>query len=351
MGLVKGYEFIIRNSKGQIYNFYLNEKNQIEYIVTNENNQWAKKNIVFNEAIYSYSVEIDLLDKIHIVAYSKTEKIYYTLLKNKEWNHHKLLDYSNKGYLVYYPIVKLFNNQVHIFYYLHSKKEKSKCSLHHLTIKDDKWVNVHILDVTYDKLINPFKIIDYKKQLYVLFTSLHNEYSQIFLSNYDGISSHWNKPIRLTDSSIEKLYLDCLLEETGDLHITWSSYDETGLTVQHIKHALGYKTEITQPLSISHKSNCSFPVILQCGDILWSVWLQMNKLFSCYSIDYGITWSTPVLCKESQNINFKRYRFKTNHPKDKQDMVCDYLYGTLYPKIQFIGFGGDMNDEISKNKS
>ncbi|AOY76970.1 hypothetical protein [Clostridium formicaceticum] len=342
MGLLMDYEFIVKNSKGEIYNIYLNENKQIEYIVANTMNQWEKKHTIFHEAIYSFSVDIDKFNQIHIISLSTKGVLRYHSFKSNQWIHQELADCSKYSSEIYYPSIKILHNKVHIFYYFHYKKHANICSLIHLVKTEEGWSKKSLIDITFREIINPFHLMLHDKKMHILFGSLDGKCTQIYLTSYDTSLGQWNHPLKITESTIDKVYLSGIIDERNTLHIAWSDYDEKGLAVQYTSYNFNRNKEDTLILSLSEKSNASFPLLLFYKNILWCTWTQMNKLYSCYSKDRGKSWSLPLLSKESQGIHYKRYRYISSGQDEQQGILCDFLYGTLYPKIQFIGFGGEI---------
>ncbi|AKL95205.1 hypothetical protein CACET_c17570 [Clostridium aceticum] len=340
MSLLTDYEFMVKNSKGEIYNIYLNENKQIQYITTNSKGQWEKKYTIFNEAIYSFSVEIDAYDQMHLVSLSIKGILRYHSFKNNQWLHEDLVDYSDHSSEIYYPSIKILQDQVHIFYCLHHKKHTNICSLIHFVKIEESWNRKSLVDITFHKIINPFQLMVHDKKVHILFGSFDGNYTQIYLTSYNRSLKQWTYPIKIIESSIDKVYISSILDEKNNVHIVWSSYDEKGLTVQYAQYSFSKKD--ISILSLSEKSNASFPLLLFYKGILWCTWTQMNKLYCCYSKDYGKSWSLPLLKRESQGVDYKRYRYLSNDQKERQSILCDFLYGTLYPQIQFIGFGGEI---------
>lgn len=350
MGLVTGDEFIVRNSEGVIYNFYLNESQQMEYIISDINNKWVEKKVVFQDPITSFALEIDEKDSIHIISICKTRRLRYHSFIENNWIHKIIMDYSADASKIYNPVIKIIEDIIHIFYYLHINKQNNKCHLVHLFHKEkdtgkDVWHINMLLETTYIKFVNPFYVLSMGKCFYIPFSSLVKGFTQLFVIPYDAQSIEGQKPIQITNSTIEKIYLYGLSTKDNFLHIVWSEFNETGLTVKYTKISQ-LETKIEEPsniVSLSERSNCSFPILLYYNNVLWCTWTQMNKLYACYSKDLGEKWSLPLLRQESQNINFKLYGYRTNYIKDHQNIFCDYLYGTLYPKINFLGFGGEIS--------
>lgn len=343
MGLISGYEYIIKNSEGKLYNFYLNEKKQIEYIATDKENRWAEKNIVNNEPIDSFSVDIDQQDSLHMLSYCKKGNVHYHRFLKNDWIHKKVISYSSDTHGIYYPYIKVIDNHINIFYYLYSDNQRNACNLiHHTLDKDHVWQSKSLFKVNYGKFINPFYILLKKNSIAIVFSSLIDEFNQIFLASFDHQLEELQSPIQITDSSIEKIYIYGLIVNKDIVHIAWSEFDEKGLTIKYKKLWENQSEEVSQILSLSEKSNSSFPILLSYNNILWCTWTQMNRLYACYSKDEGTEWSFAAVREESQQINFKLYSYLTNYSDDRNNIICHYLYGSLYPQIQFLGFGGEV---------
>ena len=71
MAFIRGYEFVVENKSGMVFNFYLNTQKHIEYIISDEKRRWKERELVFNQATEKFHLDIDDNDNIHIISYSK----------------------------------------------------------------------------------------------------------------------------------------------------------------------------------------------------------------------------------------------------------------------------------------
>ncbi len=386
MGLVGKYEYVLKDSSDKIYNFFINEKEQLECIYSNKSNQWIDKTIISNKACRHFAAAIDSRDKIHALVIHGSGEINYYYLEEKLWRSHKVAAINKNNENAYYPDIALVKNQLHFFYLYQNSGSRNTCKIQHITKHKDQWHHQTIEAITFNKYINPFKLLKHEDNLYLLFASYNSVCEEFYLTRLQQEDMSWEFSRRLTDISERKIYLDGLIDIYGLLHITWSMLEEDGLTVKYQQHNLSKlpkaklldkdtgemgKTidEIGQllqeedavsdtssdaeasstPIILSDRQNCSFPYLIGFNKVLWIVWFQFNSLVSCYSTDNGKTWSTPNLIAKTKLMSFKRYRFASNAKLDMTLINCDYLFGTLYPNIQFIGFGGDINDDVPKN--
>jgi len=349
MAFIPGYEFILKNKLGIVLNFYLNEQKHIEYIVSDNKGKWKEKNVVIPESTENFYVEIDHKNNIHIVSFHSNGDLYYNHFNNNQWQNHLIVQYPIEEQKILYPTIKYVNDQIHIFYYLINTKVKNKAYLLHLNFNNRDYKTNHVTTVYSHSYINPFKVFIKNNELLLLYGSVVNQFDQIYVSKLSTLDEKWDNPVCLTYSKDKKIYINGLLDDNKTLHITWSKYDEEYLVVQYLNldtNDLNVKSEDLEHISLSLKSSCSFPALSCYKKLLWATWTETNKVVSSYSTDLGKNWSKPFIHEDTRKHDFKRYRYTSNSSDDKDDILCDFVFGSLYPTIQFLGFGGEINDDI-----
>ncbi|KXZ40198.1 hypothetical protein JWYL7_1273 [Alkalithermobacter thermoalcaliphilus JW-YL-7 = DSM 7308] len=130
-----------------------------------------------------------------------------------------------------------------------------------------------------------------------------------------------------------------MCDEINMYNITWSEFVNENLVVRYMS---GYLTEnsfnVMNNLYLSEYSNCSFPTLIKTNNVLWNMWIQMDKIYSSYSLDYGKTWSNPKEDYKSTQENIIRYKFVTNNKEDIKKYRLDAAFGTYCCGISFVGF-------------
>ncbi len=342
MALMGGYEYLLHTSKGKRYNLYLDESKELYCIVSNEKQQWAEKNQVFPMACNNIDADLDADDQVHVVTCHRNGLVNYHRLNNGKWLTLKVFQHQPSEQIINCRI-KHICGQTHIILDLHQRK---KSILYHYLLKhgSDQWISNVVTEISFKKYINPLQLlVQEDNKLLILYTSLVNEYEQLFLLNYDLAKDQWNKPKQLTAINSTKLYLDCLLDQEETLHATWSEYSQDTLSVQYYNLNLKTSGGQGETKTLSERLNCSFPQLILFQDNLYLTWFHYNHLMQRMSRDQGNSWSLPHIVPLSKTKHFKRYRYISNVLK----LRGQFLYGTLYPRIQFLGLGGDYHDEIS----
>jgi len=107
-------EFIFQDSKEKIYNFYLNEKEEIQCISSNNRQQWKNKEDVFPKRCSSLDIDLDQKDRFHIVSYHYDGDIYYHYNNKNQWKSIQLISLQ-KNERSFYPRAKVVDSNIHIF--------------------------------------------------------------------------------------------------------------------------------------------------------------------------------------------------------------------------------------------
>ena len=349
MPFVPGYEFIFKNKLGIVFNFYLNEQKHIEYIVSDDKGKWKEKFIVIEKATENFYLEIDNKNNIHLVSFHSNGELYYSKFDNNAWTNDLILQYQIEEQKILYPTIKYVNGQIHIFYYLIHTKDNKKAFLLHLSFSNKNYKTNHIATAYYKTYINPFKVFLKDNEFFILYGSIVNDFDQIFVSQLNIEKEKCDDPICLTSSKDKKIYIDGLLDKNKKLHIIWSKYDEEHLVVQYLNldtTDLGTMDEKSNVVSLSNRSSCSFPALSYYKDILWATWTETNKIVSTHSLNLGKDWSKSYTHEDTRKLDYKRYRYVSDFSSNEEHILCDFIFGSLYPNIQFLGFGGEPNDDI-----
>ncbi|MCT4565444.1 MAG: hypothetical protein N4A68_14170 [Maledivibacter sp.] len=330
---------IIRKSNGDILNFYVKEGclfNREFFYKTG----WDKPISIIEDLKHSQlDIKIDNNDFIYGIASNIKGEILYLFSNNNSIHLDTLFKYDINKYSVKYPYIEKFNNTITIAYYLHEIKHKREWMIAFHYFDGIKWSHKHIYSIKAFPIINPFLVLIDDKYTNIFYFDLVNGKEEIFIRQFSNNLKAWEMPIQLTNSNNQKLYLNVLKDKSGIYHITWSEFLKQNLVVRYLKVSLKENNFFANDIiSLSEPANCSFPTFVKTGDALWSVWTQMDKLYSCYSLDCGNTWSDPRIDTKSENSIFIRYRFLSNNHQDLRNFNLNNIFGTSYPIMSFLGF-------------
>lgn len=340
MGFINWSETIVRKANGDILTFYIKDKNlflrEFKYKDKLNNSNQIISNVFDNE----FDIKIDDTDKIYGICVIENGEVAYLYTdKDNNIKHRKLFDYDNKRYVLKYPYIKKIDLSIHIIYYIQDISDNRIWSIINHYFDGSSWIESNIDFIVSFPIINSFIITCKNNMLNIFYLNLIGGIEEVFFSRFSPLTKEWSKPLQITNTNNKKIYLNVLQDEMNFYHITWSEFVNENLVVKYtncyLKEDMLDKTNI---ISLSDPSNCSFPTIIKTGETLWDIWVQMNKLYRSYSFDYGKTWSKASVDSESIDIDFIRYRFISNNYDDLINFKLCNTFGTIYPKISFIGF-------------
>ncbi len=340
MGFINYTETIIRKHNGDIVNFYIKNNNLFLRTFNYDNRSNDTRRIMENIVDNQIDIKIDQEDRIYGIANVENKEVIYLYTnKDKDIAWRKLFDYDSQRYILRFPYIKKINSNLHILYYLQDRKDSRIWSIFNHYFDGEAWVQNTVDFIVSFPIINPFFINCNTDKITIFYFNKVQGVEEVFFSRFDAVNKSWSKPSQITDTGNKKIYLNILQEEIGFCHITWSEFVHNNLEVKYMNCSL--KEDAFSKLnvvSLSERSNCSFPTLIKTGETLWDIWVQMNKLYNCHSFDLGKTWSPSTIDTESYNVDFIRYKFISNNEADLNQFKLYNTFGTSYPDIKFIGF-------------
>lgn len=339
MTFVNNIQTIIRKSNGNILNCYVKDSCLYTREFIYKTGWESPISVIENTKHNDIDMKIDNTDLIYGIANNIEGKMLYLLSDKKSIYSNKLFEYDKDKYLIKYPYIKRHQNAITIAYYLQDQRNTKEWTIALHYFNSEKWSHNHIYSIKAFPIINPFTIINTNDSINVFYFNLISGKEEIFVRRFSKETRSWTNPIQLTSSNNQKLYLNVLKDDLDFYHITWSEFINQNLVIRYLKGNYKKKGFTTNEVkSLSKPANCSFPTFIKTGKALWCIWIQMNSLYSCYSMDQGNTWSKPIIDKKSQDSNFIRYKFSSNYNQDFENFNLNNIFGTSYPVMSFLGF-------------
>lgn len=343
MPLIGKIEYLISTNNDELYNFFIDDKQRLNFLYS-KNRKWLSQETISSFSVISFDIEIDSSDTLHLIAVGSDNTIKYFNIYNCQVNKSIVLQDKNSDNNILYPKILLRDSFIDFFFY--QQTGISSCQLKHILFQEDIKTTEVVADSSFNKYINNYKIFKTKDMVHLLYMDLENNVEEIFYKSFSSEDNQWSPGQQLTTSGIRKLYLNGLIDNENSLHFVWSNYTEDNLTIYHGKGNLSdLKPKEVKLNQLSQPLNSSFPYPLLYNNRLMVIWYQYNNLVLSTSLDMGDSWGNEITISESKGKPFKRYRYKSTKINEV-GLVGDTLYGTTYPQIQFLGLGGDNNDEV-----
>ena len=336
MAFINTLHRVIRKSNKDILNFYISNNNLFlkEFNAKKGCNTSIK--LIENIEDYLININIDSNDKVYGIATPENGDVLYLYTDNENIiREKKLFSYDSEKYSLIYPYIKKSESTLHIIYLFQSIYNESIYSLFSHYFDGENWHENNIDFVSAHPFVTPFAVTFMSNNP----TVFYFKDDEIFACSFKGNEKAWTSPTQITNTHNKKIYFSVLQDDKNLIHITWSEFINEHLVVRYTNGAFNNKGFHSLKITnISEPSNCSYPTVAKIKDILWNMWVQFDRLYSCYSIDNGITWSKPSIDSKSYEEDFIRYKFLTNHASDLSHFKVDNIFGIFNPRISFIGF-------------
>lgn len=282
------------------------------------------------------NMQIDDTDNVYGIAATQTGDVLYIYSdKNSSINKKKLFSFNSEKYELLFPFILKSNNTLHIMYFFHDLQNPNYWTLFNHYYDGNMWCE-YCIDTNYAyPFPSPFTVTfrsDFPTIIYL-------KDNEIYSSSFIKSEKNWTSPIQITNTYNKKMHFSVLKDNKNLLHISWSEFINDNLVVRYTNGTLDSNSFIASNVNnLSDSSNCSFPSISKINNILWTMWVQLDQLYSCYSTDNGLTWSRPIIDSKSKEHDYIRYNFNSNYTQDLTHFNVSTIFGTFKPKISFIGF-------------
>lgn len=316
---------LIEDFSDNLHLFNLDERTLKSYSF-NKNKKGQEKKISSN-VLGEYDISIDNKNDIYIIYQDKNYHLILLINTGKSIKEIKLTEE---------PMPEIFNLNLeiidqfpHIFYNVLLEEKKYRIVHHYYN--GQTWTTNLVEDIKINQVLNPIKIIPHGEEIKLIYYNMEKK-EEIYCKNFNFNKGQWEKAIRLTESLVEKLYLDALIIN-GKLHLTYCEYDEN-LVVKYERYELkALQREIE--LEISNKENISWPTLIYYENTLWLVWIEYENVLSRFSLDMGDNWASIYLWKDIKGKDIVRYKYINRRNKN----ILNHSFGIYGEDIKFIGFG------------
>lgn len=320
-----------------VYNFRWDE-DKIIFTYFDKKLEKYHTNTLIEESTIEFDGVIDEEDHVYVIYQNQNGVMALKTLEDGTWNTHLLGEFNHLKIANLNLI--MHNKNLHIIYCIPVSEDNRKYKIYHHYYDDPEWKTLEVGTIQKKNVLNPFQIVHQKNKILLGFYDVVDHEEQIFIKEFDFENHQWKGAIQLTSSFEDKLYLDMMMPNHETLDITYSEYHEGNLVIKYEKHRL-QETKSVKVLEtiLSNPSNCSSPTFVLNDKSLWNIWTEYDQVYSSFTTDEGLTWSSPYVWKESKDEIFFRHKFQTNDSMINAYYQLNHVFGKGYPTFSFIGFG------------
>ena len=309
MSFIDKTNIVIKKNNNDLYYFDIDK----DIVLTKINN---KNDILLPKILFTgdYSfvdiwLDTNEKDNIYGIINDKKGKILNLNIEEDNIDKHTMIKYDYKNFIVKFPYTKHISNIKHTIYYSINKSIPLLANLIHIYEDDNIYVKNTIDFIDYNILSN-FVVAYSNNRPIIFYFKLVDKFEELFVSTFDLNSRSWSKPIQITKSNKNKIYLSVLQDENSNYHIVFSENNDNKYYCKYVNISLENNfLKINQESIISKDVMCLFPSIIKENSTIYIQWVEYFDLYICKSCDLGISWSKPIMDKNISNQPFIRYQY------------------------------------------
>lgn len=336
MPFIKEFETILRKADKSIYKLSLTNGITCSYIDPNLNLISSNNILKGKYNIYDVWFDLDINNTMYGIINDKVSGYLSYINMDDTIRKCNLIKYNKDRFKVMFPYIKKTNTNHHIIYYLIDNKLNSTCDLIDYYKKDGQYIPNKIDTLNFGILSN--FIVTWNNNIPTIFYfKLIDGYEEVFSSTLDVYTNTWSTPLQITNTKRNKLYLSVVREYANLYHIVFS---ENFFNKYRCHYINGYLEDdsfnTSKSLLIGNTIGCTFPHLIQYNSIIYIQWIEYHDLYTCYSNNFGHSWSNPILDETGSKLPFTRYQFISNSDTDS-----DYKLSTVFgckDSIKLLGF-------------
>ncbi|MCR2042858.1 hypothetical protein [Anaerosalibacter massiliensis] len=327
---------LIKNSKGEYFNFYIDEKNNLLFNkFDNKNNNIISLSEIEHN-ILDFSVIIDEKDKIQLIYLIENGNLIHCTYTQKKWIKQSIFRLNTKSNIYKHITLFMSNNSVNIFYACANLVNINLWSIEQITKNSSNWTKKTVTSIFSKKILAPFYIdSDNLGNIHLVFRTNERNSTHIYYTFYNVFIKKWSQiieKISLTKTNNKFPYL--FIDSKNNIHILWSSLEDKDYILRYKKLSPGGQSKFKwKKINLPVINNCTYtPIMSEINETLKITYLKDDEIGCLNSMDYGETWILIDKIKlNSPSIWFLKY--SSNSKKKYLNNKTNNFYAQISDKM------------------
>lgn len=358
MSIYMNQDFLVENSRNELYRFYLTNDHKIKYDLI-KNNSLKQSKILLEKTILDYAIDVDEQNKIHLLCITREGDLLYFIFNNEKWIKNTISRFNVQSNKYKYLTLKIVNGTIHIFYSYCNVINQNIWTLQHIIGRKGKWERKNILTINAGRYISPFYIdFDSENNIHLVFKEVSKGIQHIYYTSFSSFLNRWYSiPQKLSEVESDNSHPYMFVDTKNNIHILWCTMNNGDLRLVYKQmpfiESNTYKwRNINIPLI---KGNISQPLMFEDDGILKIVVKYNGELRCLYSVDGGYNWEIDNFIQQIDAQNAKLIEYSCSSPKKYQSTKINHIYGR-FEKGLILFFYNNNNisnfyDSISNEES
>ncbi|HSH37063.1 hypothetical protein [Schnuerera sp.] len=326
------------NSHEESILFCLGPERDIEYRLFNDFNTLIDKLQLNKNKVLKYSIAIDNMDKIHLVALMNSGELNYFIYDNGNWSNTIIAKFDLQSKV--YGDIYIFGeeNNINIIYSYANLINSKLWTIQHVIGYNNTWNQYSVIKFASHRNSAAYVIDkDTLGNIQLLYGSIEDYTSQIYHTFYNFYAKIWNpSPSKLTTSKINKVSPYIFVDTKNHIHSLWlESLDNNHILKYSKLNTLDGKKYIWKQIKIPYISDCyNYPIMFEENNLLKIAYIKSDTIGYLYSADYGDTWyEGDSFNTDFSNINLIKV---SKHDSAYKNIKVNHIYALLEEKLNFL---------------
>lgn len=325
-------QFILRQSTGEIWSFYHDNRFGLCYSTLTKRNTWINPVSLHKNAYHTFFADIDVEDHFHLLFQDSQGNIHYSYMDKDSIKTIPIL--NSKSPSVYNKHLFLIpaKNNVHLFYVLH--RENSPILAHQILSNGDAG-NPRVIDYVTESN-KPCSIVhDNAQNIFAFYQSTDGKYLQLGYRKYNHQKKAWGEfvPVTRFDGNCE--YPEIIVDSNGVMHLCYQRQVQKQYELVY-QQKLPEKTEWSNE-TIIYSSTHSFEnaSIFWVNDNVIIYWVRDDVIYYSLGSQSGVAWEKPAKYNFPSTHRLACLSYKTNNIYEADKISVRAIPGSLTGGLKF----------------
>lgn len=313
------YPYIYIDYSGNLWGFFLNEKNELIYRVMYGEGKWTKDSIIDKEVL-GFSVYIDEDETIHIVYNNLNRQIKYCTMEDKQWMGRVLISDDRKNSNIESLEMIILGKDMHIFYIQMDSESNNHGILNHCIWDGINVRNTSIEDIILSCDMERYFSININADNSIDIYFMNDESDEISLSVCRFEKNKLSSVQRLYGIQGKEISFD-VINYDGDIHIINKSRENSTYYLDYI--VVDTSNSISQFRIYETDLKVIDAIIIMSNYKIYSCWIEESKIY--YSSFENQVWIKPKCISDSKTTLNKCKCFLWSKVENKIERVNAYI--------------------------
>lgn len=341
--------FLVKQQDGKLLKFSYDSEQGIYYQILMKR-EWSENISVYKDSFKYFYVLEDWNGEVHVFCQNICGNLILCTLGNKGWKYNTLL-YMKHDIITPVQIKAFFYlKDIHLLYSIIDKYTYSEVLMHQVYNRKVTWTNPQIISNLEYYVRFPYSICkDSTLNIVIVNTMLGGGY-QLASRSFHINEGRWGKEEIIHTSLLPYIDFAFCVERNRNHYLFIEQDDQVNRVIYHYK-----EIGVNKNIILFEHVDINSCLLMLYNEILWALWICDNKLYGCFSKDYGQNFSNYKIYKLFDNILPKKVVYQEYLENNNNNFFINEIYVmNLNGDIQlFLHEILDTSEEskLQKNKS